>query len=316
MVKAAWKALPVRFNGIVLFFTLAVQHIKKPFDVIHCHSTFPTGAVGVLFGKIFRVPVVVSLDGGEGISVDFVDFGDLRSKRRTKLNKWILKHAAVVTTLTNYHLSLITRNLNIRRKILVVTRGVDVDLFKPNSVSPEIERPIRFLFVGYLSPIKNPELLIESFAILQSRIACTLTIVGKDYLHGRIRDRVSVLDLNHVVNFIETLEYAEMPALYRQADVLLVTSRFESQGMAIVEAMASGVVVCGNPVGLLADLSEDICVKIDASDPIEFSENILTVLRDVRRMHSIRKAAREWCVANDIHKTVEKLTEIYDRIGK
>ena len=56
------------------------------------------------------------------------------------------------------------------------------------------------------------------------------------------------------VSFLGQVPRNEMPARYRAARLLLVTSRHEGQSMVAVEAAASGIPVVGTRVGVLPDL--------------------------------------------------------------
>ncbi len=140
--------------GISLLILLIRDHLKKPFDLIHAHCTFPTGFSAIVLQKLFRVPMLLSLDGGEEVSFPEIKFGDVHQSKRTRINKWIINRAKVVTALTCFHRDLIYKNLTISRTIEVVTRGVDTGKF-PRSAAKKIDSPIKFLSVGYLSPINR-----------------------------------------------------------------------------------------------------------------------------------------------------------------
>ena len=57
-----------------------------------------------------------------------------------------------------------------------------------------------------------------------------------------------------------------MPHAYEGAALLLVTSRFEAQSVAALEAAASGVPVVGTRVGILPELGQAAIVVDDASE--------------------------------------------------
>jgi glycosyltransferase involved in cell wall biosynthesis len=58
-----------------------------------------------------------------------------------------------------------------------------------------------------------------------------------------------------------------LPDLYRKADLFAVSSRFESQGMAALEAAACGCVVAGTAVGVVPELTAE-CVAPGDSEAL------------------------------------------------
>jgi glycosyltransferase involved in cell wall biosynthesis len=153
--------LPRLLREPIFVFMLLIEHLRKPFDLTHSHSTYPTGLAAILLQKIFKIPALISLDGGEGIYISEAKFGDFNSRKRTLLNKWVINQAMGITALTNFQKDKVVLNLSIKRRIEVITRGVDNRKFEfiENRV---FGSSITFLSVGYLSPIKNPEMLIKT----------------------------------------------------------------------------------------------------------------------------------------------------------
>jgi glycosyltransferase involved in cell wall biosynthesis len=310
LVSMCVRGVPLRVNFFLFFLSVLGKHLLKPFDFLHAHSTFPTGLVAVIMKRFFGVKAIVSLDGGEGIAIEGVAFGDLHSSRRTKINSYVLNHADVVSALTQFHADLIIKNLEIQRKILVIPRGTDVAKFNFDSTRI-ISHPVHFLSVGYLSPIKNPQLLLETFTALRNRIACKLTIVGYDYLAGQVQKLAMQFGIEKDVEFVGHVEHEKIPGYYQQADILLMTSRYESQSMAVVEAMAAGVVVCGTQVGLLHDLSFDTRVAISSENGLALADAVLRILEEPERTSKMRTAAREWVIRHSIEETTRRWNAIY-----
>src|SRR6187549_135841 len=222
--------LPRRIREFLFLILLIRDQVRDPFDLIHAHSTFPTGFAAVILQKLFRIPALVTLQGGEGSSFPDIKFGDGHHPKRTAMNKWVINQATTVTTLTHFQRDEVCKNLGIRREIKVLTRGVDRDRFSFRR-NNKIGVPITFLNVGYLSPIKDPETLIKAFFIIQQQRDCELIHVGKDYMNGSVQQMTASLGISHKVHFIEKIEYAAIQEYYKKADILLHTSLYESQAM-------------------------------------------------------------------------------------
>src|SRR5258706_403467 len=109
------------------------------------------------------------------------------------------------------------------------------------------------LCVGRLDPIKGIDLVLESVAAMH--VPARLIVVGGnpdgDPEVERLRAVAADLGLADRVTFPGAVAQRDLPRYYRGADALVVTSRYESFGLAAVEALACGTpVVAGQGRGL------------------------------------------------------------------
>ncbi len=315
-----YKIRPFRGMGLstkvreFLFLILFIRdHLKKPFDLVHAHCTFPTGFSAIVLQKLFGVPTLLSLDGGEEVSFPEIKFGDAHQSKRTRINKWIINNANVVTTLTKFQRDGIYRNLKITREIQVIPRGVDTNRFL-FSRSTKIGTPIIFLSVGYFSPVKDPETLLEAFFIIQNQIDSQLIHIGKDYMDRSNHRMINEMGISNKVQFIESVDYNSIHEYYKKADVLLHTSVYESQAMVVAEAMAAGTLVCGTNVGLMSDLSGECCVTVPAKEPKALAYAVLELLNNADKMNRLRTSAYRWTENNSLEKCTNKFRAIYTQL--
>lgn len=105
----------------------------------------------------------------------------------------------------------------------------------------------RLLFVARSLYWKGGRLAIEAFSIALGKVDATLTIVGtgsERYKWEQIASRLGCADK---INWIDRVDQALMPDLYREHDVFLFPSLHDSSGNVVLEAMAHGLpVVCLN----------------------------------------------------------------------
>jgi glycosyltransferase involved in cell wall biosynthesis len=282
----------------------------QKFHVIHAHSTFPSGYWGLIFSRLFRIPIVVSLDAAEASAIPDLNFGDLMNPRRERINRWVIKRADKIIVLTNFLLNEVKRNLNIDREMSVIPRGVD--LIKFDYKGRQIEGPYRFLSVGYLHPVKDNETLLKAFSIISKKIDCRLIHIGEDYSDGKIQRMVSELGLEGKVEFKGFVPNDSLPMYYAQSDILLHTSRFESQAVVVNEALASGLLVCGTNFGLLADLSGKCCLTVEPGDYEGLASRVLDLLTKPALMNQLLQAGHAWSKEHDLSWTVSKHVEIYE----
>lgn len=143
-------------------------------------------------------------------------------------------------------------------KLITVTPGVDADRFHPRpgpGASRRADRGevLRVLYVGRLELLKGLADLLEAFSLLRG-LPCEL------WLCGRVLPEAGPLLARHRREGLRVLgprPPSEMPAIYRQADVLLMPSLHEGLALVVLEAMATGLPVIATPRSGAADVLED-----------------------------------------------------------
>ena len=300
----SWRIRTIYFGLWVLF-----EHVRKKFDLIHTHSTYPSGLVGVIAGKLFRIPVLVSLDAAETAAIPEIGFGDLLNSRQMKLNRFVIDRANVITVLTGYQGSFLNRNLGKDYRLKVIPRGVDLTRFTFSNREPG--RPVHFLNVAYLHPVKDQITLLKCFSVLCRHLDCKLTMVGRDYSNGELERICLSLGVADRVRFEGEVPHSRIQEFYSSADVLLHTSLYESQGVVVAEALAEGLLVCGTRVGLMADLSDHCCVTVEPGQASALADKILKLLDNSTQMIRMREAGRQWAEQHDLEWTARQYSETY-----
>jgi glycosyltransferase involved in cell wall biosynthesis len=144
--------------------------------------------------------------------------------------------------------------------------GRDVLLARPGlsvrqAGRPRInENPGRLLLVGNVEARKGIEDAVRALAF-SSVESAELFIAGeRSYEPGysaRVAALVAELGLEDRVHLMGRLSNNDLAAEYNRADAFLLLSHWEGYGMAIAEAMASGLPVISTKAGAVPDLVED-----------------------------------------------------------
>jgi len=119
------------------------------------------------------------------------------------------------------------------------------------------------------------------------------------------------LGLADHVRFTGFVPHREIPLYLAQAHILLHTSRHEGMPLAAVEAMASGVVVCGTKVGIIADLSPGCCIGVPVGDYAELAEQVICLVSHKDQYAELQRKAREWTQQFTIDWTCRQFKNIY-----
>ncbi len=183
------------------------------------HAVWATRS-GVLGGR----PCVVRLHSIEALQTDFpaqVDWGQV-----TRL-----------VTVSDDIAAPLAHRVPAIPKPLIIPNGIDLARFPLGTPSR-----FRIAWVGHIEPKKNPMLLLQiAHRLHQVDPRFTVHVAGAftDLRTLRyVRQMVPLLGLDGVVRFEGHI--ADMPAWYADKGVLLSTSMYESFGMNIGEAMATG----------------------------------------------------------------------------
>jgi glycosyltransferase involved in cell wall biosynthesis len=295
-------------RSLKLFLLFRAANRKQKFNVIHGFWILPSGFFAVLLGKIFKIKSVVSILGGDAVSLPEINYGQLRKWLPRKLVFQTLRNADEVISLTNYLVDNLTRAGFKRNIIHIIPWGIDIKLF------PFCDRPfsgtIQFLHIGNLNAVKDQETLLKAFRLITEKISCHLTIIGEGPMEDKVKRLVDELSLKEGITFKGLIPYEDLPQVYRQADILLHTSLSEGQCEVVTEAMSSGVIVCGTKVGLMYDLTE-CCIAVSVKDFTALAVEVLKLLKENERMKNIKRNAFNWTTAHSISWTVSEISKLY-----
>jgi UDPglucose 6-dehydrogenase len=230
---------------------LRSSSLKERFDAVTVQDPFEVGLVGLIISWYYRVPLQVQVHT-DLFAPEFKEHSFL-NRIRLIIARIVLRRADRVRVVSDR----IRRGVELhvkeaaRSQISVLPIFVDIDHFK-TTVAPRelIDRFAKFsqkvLVVSRLESEKNVALAVRSFAEGAPHDAC-LIIVGEGRQQQMLRDLSLSLGINERVFF----EGRGDPApYYALADLLLSPSLYEGYGMTIIEALAAGVPVISNDVGI------------------------------------------------------------------
>ncbi|MEK9208228.1 MAG: glycosyltransferase, partial [Patescibacteria group bacterium] len=131
------------------------------------------------------------------------------------------------------------------RKIIIAPNGIDDVFFEIPSLDTKIPHPLFILYIGRSCRQKGIDILLDATErIIESGVPISLRLVGGPYgepeVDKIIKERVQRAPLSGVVDLIGEVTHNRVPSLLRDSFVYTQPSRYESQGIALLEAMAAG----------------------------------------------------------------------------
>ncbi|HYH74382.1 MAG TPA: glycosyltransferase family 4 protein [Candidatus Saccharimonadales bacterium] len=156
----------------------------------------------------------------------------------------VLRHAARVIVLTPDYSTIAAGKFGVQpERIAVIPNATEFTIAsKPKQ---QAGTPLQLLFVGRLAKQKNPHLAIAAAARIKH---AHLTIVGTGELQQELEAFVAERGLTGSVTFAGLKTGKHLEDAYAKADIFMMTSRAESFGTVIIEAMAKGVPIVASDI--------------------------------------------------------------------
>jgi len=138
----------------------------------------------------------------------------------------------------------------------VIPNTVDTALFHPAySKQRNAHKPLTILTVAMLQPVKGITYLLEAFASLRKTMMnCQLWIVGDGPERKRLQAQSKELQIAGQVSFLGIRAKREVADLMQQADLFCLPSLWETQSVALIEALASGLPVIAPAIGGIPEI--------------------------------------------------------------
>jgi glycosyltransferase involved in cell wall biosynthesis len=207
-----------------------------------------------------------------------------------KLEEETAHDATLIVTISNYSLEKIQKHYHINKsKVRIVPNGVDVEKFKPTGNKEENRRKFGLgdepcvLFVGSLIPRKGLPFLVEAAKkIVKEKANTKFLIVGDGPLKNQLTASLEKANLLGNFLFMGNLQDDKLSAVYSCADVFVLPSIQEGQGIVLLEAQASGIPVVAFDVGGIKEAvrNDETGLLVKPGSTVELADALMKVLSD------------------------------------
>lgn len=247
-------------------------------SILHTHES-GSNFWGRLWGKLFRVPIIITQD-----------------HTAADEKRWIVhQFDRILSRLSD---SIITvsqfdRDLSIKfeklppHKVKTIYNGIDLTRFDGRLEKREARRRIGLpedkhllATIARLVPQKNHQGLLKSLTLLPESIRSTThcLFIGTGDLENQLRNDVYNLGLQENVSFLG--ERTDIPIILRAIDLLVLPSHWECLPMTILEALAAKCPVVATAVGGVPEILQRVgWPLVSPNDSSGLSEAIVSVLQ-------------------------------------
>lgn len=287
---------------------------KEKINIIHTHEV-RSDMVGLIIGKMYRIPVVATLHG-------WIQNG-FKDKLFTKADKSILRFFDHIICVSEKMKEEVLR-LGIKEgKVTVLHNALDMESFRRNpndrSFRSEIGVGNETLLVGNigrLSPEKGQsDFILAASAVLKKRKDVRFILIGKGDDESRLRELARDLGILNDIIFAGYM--TNMVSIYNSLDLVVQSSYTEGMPNVILESLAMEVPVIATDVGGTSEavINKETGVLSQPKRPEAMAANILNFVEDKKAFQRMAQKGRKLvCEKFSIDERTRKLSEIYDRL--
>jgi glycosyltransferase involved in cell wall biosynthesis len=280
--------------------------------VVHMHvsqraSVLRKGLLGAL-ARARGVPVVLHLHGSQ-----FLDWFDgLPRPARAGVRALLRPHRLVVLS-ENLRPSYCARLGVPDDRVVVLPNPVEWPAVLP-AVDEARAGPVLAVFLGRLGARKGIYDLVDACARLAPGARRRLRLVAAgDGEVDAVRAAVAAAGVGDVVDPAGWLERAERDDLLRRAELLVLPSSHEGLPMAVLEAMAFGVVPVVTPVGALPEVVHDGVngALVPVGDPDALARTLEDLVADDEARRALARRARQDAEAYSAPRWAARLADLW-----
>ena len=288
--------------------------LRRDVALVHAHaasrSSFYRKSVFLLLARLFRIPVLLHLHGGE-----FERFyADESSPLAKRYIRWIMRGCDRVVVLSNSWHRFMVRLVDAQR-LITISNGVDMPL-SPNSPPDAAGHVI--LFMGRLSPAKGFTDLLHAVTDLNGAgYQVDLWAAGDGDLAAAAK-QAEGLGIASRVRLLGWLGPGQKQDALARATVFCLPSYAEGLPMALLEAMAAGRAVVATPVGGIPEvvIHEETGLLVAAGDRDGLQNALNRLLRDPALRQRLGAAAQAHIRSQfDVNNSVKAVEALYTELG-
>lgn len=306
-------------NFCYIIFKLYWLLIKEKPDAIHTHLFF-ANIYGRIAGRIAGIKAVITTLHNPDYSYE--DNGKWSYKFRKLIDKYSGRicndYFVAVSSFVkkDFEKQLGFKNIKVLYNCIdgPVFKQVSLDIAnrKKNELGFNEDNVI-ILNVGRLHPQKGQACLIEAFNLVyKNNNRLRLIIVGKGCLEDELKDKVRKLNLEKEIAFLR--DRKDISEILLFSDIFVFPSFYEGFGIALIEAMASGLPVIASNIDVLKELIDNNIngILIEKGDHRKLAETISGLIDNIELRHYLGRNAREKAIKlSDPIRYTKKLEDIY-----
>jgi N-acetyl-alpha-D-glucosaminyl L-malate synthase BshA len=290
--------------------------LNNQLDILHVHYAIPHASAAYMAKKILEkqgknIPVVTTLHG-----TDITLVG--RDKTYAPVVTFSINESDAITAVSQNLRDETYKSFKIEKEIEVIHNFVDVKRFqrKPidafkKVIAPNGERIL--LHASNFRKVKRMQDVVKIFASVQKTIPSKLLFVGDGPERPAAENLARELGITEEIRFVGKQE--QMEDILAVADLFLLTSEYESFGLAALEAMAAGVPVISTNAGGLIEINVNgkTGYLSNVGDVEDMSRKAVSIVTDDSTLQSFKLQAQQHAKNFDIGNIIPQYEKLYNK---
>jgi glycosyltransferase involved in cell wall biosynthesis len=285
------------------YLKLKKQFKNIDFDIIHIHSPFSIGRLGIRIAKDKNIPVIATMH--TRWEFEFEKY--LKSKVITKL---CVKHLIKSYNKCNSSIALnkslvkVYKDYGYKGKFKIINNGTDLKIVsnkkkalnRVNNLFKLNKNDIVFLFVGRIISIKNIFFILDTLKELKRRkFNFKMIYVGDGPDYDSLNKRINEYDLNNEVILAGKIMDRELlKSIYYRANLFLFPSLFDSSSLVQIEAASQETPTIFIEGSVTADTVENNINGFTSKEDINsFADRIEEIISNKKLYSKVQKNAKK-----------------------
>jgi N-acetyl-alpha-D-glucosaminyl L-malate synthase BshA len=286
-------------------------------QLLHVHYAIPHASAAYMAKQILAkegrsIPVITTLHG-----TDITLVG--RDKTYRPVVTFSMNESDILTAVSHNLKEETYNNFDIEKEIEVIHNFVDVKRFNKKPVdafkkliAPEGEKII--VHASNFRKVKRVNDVVKAFLLINEKMPSRLLLLGDGPERSPIEASARKCNASENIKFLGKQE--QMEDILPIADLFLLTSEYESFGLAALEALAAEVPVISTNAGGLPEIiiNGDCGYMSNVGDVEDMSRNALLILQDKETHDRFKANALRQARRFDIGNIVPQYEKLYERL--
>jgi 1,2-diacylglycerol 3-alpha-glucosyltransferase len=315
-IETPWtKGYPLAFPP---FYRMLLKFRRHEFDVIHTHTPFTLGFVGMRWAESHELPIVSTYHTLYDRYAHYIPFFPRRYIRFkiAKHTNFYYNRVDHVITPSEAALKWLRRHSVTTPATVIPTPPLPRTYFDRSEVRQSLGIPPEqkiMLYAGRLAKEKNMGMLFEMAALaFEQDPSLRLWLVGDGPYRQECAQMARELGIGDRVRFVGFVPRAEVDRYYAAADLFVFASLTETQGLVVREAMNYGLpAVAVQGGGASESIDDGMNGFVVKNDPHQFAQCVLRVLEDDELYIRLADGATRTARMHGPGEMAERVVEVY-----
>lgn len=295
------------------------QFRKGKFDVIHVHHPMMIGHTARYLSAKYKVPLVLTYHTRYEQYLHYVGLSALKGIMPAYLRSCMKECDILIAPTPQIREDL--KKMKVEAAVRVLPTGLPQDSFLPDQTEAANlrkqllgDRDYLFCTVARLAKEKNLPFLFESLKIRKATVGgdFKLALIGAGPEEGHLKELAKNMGLFQEIIFVGQVPNSQIKNYCMAADLFLFSSKSETQGIVLLEAMAAGTPV----LAVSATGTKDVVISgengyLIRDDAGEFAAKLMDIL-EKGKLDWLRRGAVKTAEGYRCERIAEEAVSIYN----